>query len=209
MPIALARRFGRQRAGLTSSVRSSVARACTVRTVDAHVDDNPFCAAVFRTLQYRPEYPHRPFETIEAARAWVTAFLAGYDAEHRHGGIRLVTPDQRHHGRENAVLANRARVYERARRRHPSRWSRGTRNWTPAPAVFLDPKRDQETIASKLARSTASGTSPRSGPIAGDAAIGRRRVLPAAAEGVRARGGLLQPTALLTRGRALPSAARS
>ena len=53
-------------------------------------------------------------------------------------------PDERHDGRENEVLANRVRVYERARRKHPNRWSRGTRNWTPAPAVFLNPKRDQE-----------------------------------------------------------------
>jgi putative transposase len=115
-------------------------------------DDNPFIESLFRTLKYRPEYPHKPFDTIEAARAWVTAFVAWYNAEHRHSGIRFVTPDDRHHGRENAVLANRVRVYERARRRHPNRWSRSTRNWTPAPAVFLNPKRDPETIASALSR---------------------------------------------------------
>ena len=119
-------------------------------------DDNPFIESLFRTLKYRPEYPHKPFETIEAARAWVTAFVAWYNAEHRHSGIRFVTPDERHHGRENDVLANRVRVYERARRKHPNRWSRGTRNWTPAPAVFLNPKRNQETIASALSRETDS-----------------------------------------------------
>jgi putative transposase len=119
-------------------------------------DDNPFIESLFRTLKYRPEYPHKPFDTIDAARAWVTAFVAWYNAEHRHSGIRFVTPDERHHGRENAVLANRVRVYERARRRHPNRWSRSTRNWTPAPAVFLNPKRNQETIASALSRETAS-----------------------------------------------------
>jgi putative transposase len=118
-------------------------------------DDNPFIESLFRTLKYRPEYPHKPFETIDAARAWVTAFVAWYNAEHRHSGIRFVTPDERHHGRENDVLANRVRVYERARRRHPNRWSRGTRNWTPAPAVFLNPKRDQETIEGALSRATS------------------------------------------------------
>lgn len=119
-------------------------------------DDNPFIESLFRTLKYRPEYPHKPFETIEAARAWVTGFVAWYNAEHRHSGIRFVTPDQRHDGRENDVLANRVGVYERARRKHPNRWSRGTRNWTPAPAVFLNPKRDQDTIAVALSRETAS-----------------------------------------------------
>ena len=118
-------------------------------------DDNPFIESLFRTLKYRPEYPHKPFDTIDAARAWVTAFVAWYNAEHRHSGIRFVTPDERHHGRENDVLANRVRVYERARRRHPNRWSRGTRNWTPAPAVFLNPKRDQEAIEGALSRATS------------------------------------------------------
>jgi transposase InsO family protein len=110
-------------------------------------DDNPFVEALFRTLKYRPEYPHKPFDTIEDARAWVAGFVTWYNTEHRHSGIRFVTPDERHDGREHEVLANRARVYERARRKHPDRWSRATRNWTPAPAVFLNPKRDQETIA--------------------------------------------------------------
>ena len=110
-------------------------------------DDNPFVESLFRTLKYRPEYPHKPFDTIQDARAWVAAFVAWYNTEHRHSGIRIVTPDERHDRREHAILANRARVYERARRKHPDRWSRATRNWTPASAVFLNPKRDQETIA--------------------------------------------------------------
>lgn len=117
-------------------------------------DDNPFIESLFRTLKYRPEYPHKPFETIDQARAWVVAFVAWYNREHRHSGIRFVTPDERHDGRENDVLAKRVRVYERARRKNPNRWSRGTRNWTPATAVFLNPKRDQETVAGALASPT-------------------------------------------------------
>lgn len=109
-------------------------------------DDNPFSESLFRTLKYRPDYPHKPFGTLEEARAWVADFVAWYNAEHRHSGIRFVTPDERHDGRESAVLANRKRVYERARRKHPNRWSRTTRNWTPASAVFLNPKRDQDAI---------------------------------------------------------------
>ena len=114
-------------------------------------DDNPYSESLFRTLKYRPEYPHKPFENLEAARAWVTTFVAWYNAEHRHSGIRFVTPDERHDGREDAVLANRVRVYERARRRNPNRWSGGTRNWSAASAVFLNPKRNQDAVASKLA----------------------------------------------------------
>jgi putative transposase len=115
-------------------------------------DDNPFVESLFRTLKYRPAYPYRPFETVEQARAWVAEFATWYNTEHRHSGIRFVTPNERHDGREDDVLAQRVRVYERARRKHPNRWSRGLRNWTPAPAVFLNPKRDQETIAAALTR---------------------------------------------------------
>lgn len=115
-------------------------------------DDNPFVESLFRTLKYRPAYPYRPFETVKQARAWVAEFATWYNTEHRHSGIRFVTPNERHDGREDDVLAQRVRVYERARRKHPNRWSRGTRNWTPAPAVFLNPKRDQETIAATLTR---------------------------------------------------------
>jgi putative transposase len=117
-------------------------------------DDNPFIESLFRTLKYRPEYPSKPFETIEAAREWVAHFVIWYNTEHRHSGIRFVTPDERHNGREHDVLANRVQVYEHARRRHPNRWSRGTRNWSPAPAVFLNPKQRQETIGSALTRPT-------------------------------------------------------
>lgn len=112
-------------------------------------DDNPYSESLFRTLKYRPEYPHKPFDTLEAARAWVTAFVDWYNTEHRHSAIRYVTPNERHHGHEATVLANRARVYERARKKNPNRWSRGTRDWTPAPAVFLNPKRNAETLAMK------------------------------------------------------------
>ena len=101
---------------------------------------------------------YRRFGSADAWRSIPPVSLLSrvwYNAEHRHSGIRFVTPDERHHGRENDVLANRVRVYERARRRHPNRWSRGTRNWTPAPAVFLNAKRDQETIEGALSRATS------------------------------------------------------
>ena len=31
-------------------------------------NDNPYSEATFRTLKYRPEYPYKGFETLEAAR---------------------------------------------------------------------------------------------------------------------------------------------
>jgi transposase InsO family protein len=102
-------------------------------------DDNPFAEALFRTMKYRPNYPDRPFVTIEDSRRWVEAFVAWYNDDHQHSGIRFVTPSQRHDGREAAILARRHEVYLAARARRPGRWSRHTRNWAPIPTVRLNP----------------------------------------------------------------------
>lgn len=104
-------------------------------------DDNPFSESCFRTLKYRPEYPERPFASIEEARAWVARFVAWYNEEHRHSAIRFITPAQRHHGAERELLARRQEVYERARQRHPERWSGTCRNWSPISIVELNPAR--------------------------------------------------------------------
>mgnify|MGYP007006506351 CR=1 FL=1 len=55
-------------------------------------------------------------------------------------GIRFVTPTARHAGQDAVLLAARHRVYEQARRRHPARWSRHTRKWTPIGTVWLNPE---------------------------------------------------------------------
>lgn len=104
-------------------------------------DDNPFSESCFRTMKYRPEYPDRPFASLEQARAWVARFVEWYNDEHRHSAIRFVTPGQRHHGAERELLARRQEVYERARRRHPERWSGACRDWSPICTVELNPSR--------------------------------------------------------------------
>ena len=102
-------------------------------------NDNPYSESLFRTLKQTPAYPSLPFASAGTARAWVARFVAWYNTEHRHSGIRYVTPDQRHRGEDQSILARRAEVYEAARRRRPGRWSRRTRDWTPIFAVMLNP----------------------------------------------------------------------
>jgi transposase InsO family protein len=102
-------------------------------------DDNPYAEALFRTLKYRPGYPRKPFESIEAARAWVAGFVAWYNGEHLHSAIRYVTPNERHARRDARILAARHRVYRAAYARTPRRWTRQTRNWTPIGSVALNP----------------------------------------------------------------------
>jgi len=104
-------------------------------------NDNPFSEALFRTCKYTPSWPTRGFATIDEARAWVQGFVRWYNLEHRHSGIRFVTPDQRHRGEDPALLAERHRVYQLARAAHPERWSGPTRNWQPIGSVWLNPER--------------------------------------------------------------------
>ena len=102
-------------------------------------DDNPFSEALFRTAKYRPEYPSRPFASLEEARAWVRWFVQWYDHQHLHSGINFVTPAHRHAGDDVEILARRHEVYEAARRRNPARWSGRTRDWSRVEAVRLNP----------------------------------------------------------------------
>lgn len=101
-------------------------------------DDNAFSEALFRTLKYRPGFPTKPFADVDTARAWVAGFVAWYNGEHLHSGIRFVTPQARHEGGDVVLLAKRHDVYERARRAKPERWSSSTRNWSRIDAVYLN-----------------------------------------------------------------------
>jgi len=103
-------------------------------------DDNPYSEALFRTLKHTPAYPRLPFPDMDAAQRWVARFVNWYNREHRHGAIRYVTPDERHFGRELAILQRRQALYERARNLNPERWSRTTRNWAPVGIVVLHPE---------------------------------------------------------------------
>jgi putative transposase len=105
-------------------------------------DDNAFAEALFRTAKYRPEFPLKGFADLSAARQWAARFVQWYNHEHRHSGIRYVTPEQRHAGQDSRLLTARHALYRDARERNPRRWSGATRNWTPVTAVTLNPERD-------------------------------------------------------------------
>ncbi|WP_158622274.1 integrase core domain-containing protein [Corallococcus sp. CA047B] len=83
-------------------------------------DDNAFSEALFRTLKYCRSFPQRAFTSPQDAKAWTARFVTWHNTEHRHSAIRFVTPEDRHLGREAALLAQRHQVYQRARARPPS-----------------------------------------------------------------------------------------
>ena len=105
-------------------------------------DDNAFAEALFRTAKYRPEFPLKGFADLDAARTWARRFVQWYNEEHRHSGIRYVTPAQRHAGQDGRVLDARHALYQDAQQRNPQRWSGPTRNWTAVGVVTLNPERD-------------------------------------------------------------------
>lgn len=112
-------------------------------------NDNPYAESIFRTCKYRPEYPEKGFVDIVASRSWTLTFVRWYNQEHRHSGLKFLTPQQRHTGIGDQVLAERIRVYEEARRKNPSRWSRNIRNWTVPNEVWLNPEKQQSTPIAK------------------------------------------------------------
>jgi transposase InsO family protein len=122
-------------------------------------DDNAFAEALFRTAKYRPEFPLKGFADLDAARQWAARFVHWYNHEHRHSGIRYVTPAQRHGGQDGRMLAARHAVYQDARERNPQRWSGQTRNWTPVGVVTLNPERDTvvRAAASQIQLSSSIG----------------------------------------------------
>jgi transposase InsO family protein len=102
-------------------------------------NDNPYSEALFRTGKYRPEYPAQGLASLLEARTWMHRLVGSYNHEHRHSGIRFVTPAQRHRGQDRAILAQRQAVYEQARARHPERWRGNLRTWEPIREVWLNP----------------------------------------------------------------------
>ena len=105
-------------------------------------DDNAYAESLFRTAKYRPEFPAKGFENLDQARAWAAEFVHWYNVDHRHSGIRYVSPQQRHTGDDQAILAARHDLYTQARQRNPARWSGNTRDWSYIGVVTLNPERD-------------------------------------------------------------------
>lgn len=101
-------------------------------------NDNPYSESMFKTLKYCPQFPSKPFESIEAARDWVKAFVIWYNTEQLHSGINFVTPASKHAGEDIKILSQREKVYDEAKTKNPARWSGTTRNWKPIREVKLN-----------------------------------------------------------------------
>lgn len=107
-------------------------------------NDNPYSESLFKTLKYRPNYQPRGFNDVMEARQWVRRFVRWYNNDHKHSGLKFISPKERHEGKADAILEARKVVYEEAKSRHPERWPKATRNWNLDDAVWLNPVKEQE-----------------------------------------------------------------
>lgn len=104
-------------------------------------NDNAYSESLFKTLKFRPGFPVNGFRTIQEARNWVLAFVRWYNTEHRHSALNYVTPQQRHDGVADQILAQRKQVIEAAKTENPRRWSGDIRNFSLPESVTLNPEK--------------------------------------------------------------------
>jgi len=114
-------------------------------------NDNPYSESLFKTLKYCPGFPERGFASLDEAREWVGKFVNWYNNIHLHSGINFVTPSSRHDGCDEKILKNRNQVYENAKEKNPSRWSKETRNWSRVEIVKLNPGKVSKKEGNQLA----------------------------------------------------------
>jgi putative transposase len=114
-------------------------------------NDNPFSESLFKTLKYCPQYPSLPFKGINEVKNWVNEFVHWYNTIHLHSGIKFLTPNDKHKGRDKEILRRRKIVYETAKLKNPNRWSRETRNWNNIEKVYLNYLQKKEELNIKKA----------------------------------------------------------
>src|SRR3954462_13555741 len=73
-----------------------------------------------------------------------------YNHEHRHSGIRYVTPAQCDAGGDDLLLAPRTVLYQQARETNPRRWSVPTCDCTRIGTVTLHTERDSVVAAASI-----------------------------------------------------------
>ncbi len=100
-------------------------------------NDNPFSESEFRTMKYRPNYPGT-FTDVEAARAWVGAYVSWYNQHHRHSGIALFTPTEVHTGTWKRRWEQRNQALQAYYETHPERFRNRPHTKSPSPIVGIN-----------------------------------------------------------------------
>lgn len=72
-------------------------------------NDNPQIESLFSTVKNNPAYPER-FGSLAEAEQYFMRFFDWYNHEHYHTGIGMVTPVQRHTGRDIEIFKEREAI---------------------------------------------------------------------------------------------------
>jgi len=76
-------------------------------------NDIAHAEASFGVPKHRPEFLDHDFANVNTPWAWTSAFVVFGDFDHRHGGMRCVSPTQQHAGLERVILQQRQEVCHR------------------------------------------------------------------------------------------------
>lgn len=109
-------------------------------------NDNPYSESTFRTLKYSSGWPSNGFNSLDEARDWVQNFVTWYNTEHKHSGIKFVTPNERHLGLDEEILEKRKEVLLAARAKNPHRWSGDVQNCEVVGVVTLNPEKEDKLV---------------------------------------------------------------
>ncbi len=122
-------------------------------------DDNPYSEAHFKTLKYRPDFPDR-FGSLADARAWSRSFFHGYNEDHYHSGLGLLTPATVHAGHHSSVQAQRQKVLDAAYAAQPQRFGQGRPTPQPLPeAVWINPPKNPSDATEKSSLNSSTDVS--------------------------------------------------
>ncbi len=109
-------------------------------------NDNPYSEAQFKTLKYRPGFPHR-FGSEQDGRAHCRAFFTWYNTEHRHSGIGMMTPESVHYGRASDILMARQGTLDMAYALHPERFVKRPPSPPELPATaWINPPKEKSAL---------------------------------------------------------------
>jgi putative transposase len=109
-------------------------------------NDNPYSESAFKTLKYRPGFP-ACFGSIEDAREFCRQFFLWYNAEHRHSGIMMLTPESVHYGTYPHILTARKQTLQEAYNAHPERFVKGiSKVKDPPKQVWINKPATEETV---------------------------------------------------------------
>jgi transposase InsO family protein len=111
-------------------------------------NDNPFSESEFRTMKYRPNYPGT-FTDLGQARAFMARYVDWYNAEHKHSGIALFSPNEVHDGTWRQAWARRETTQQAYYDTHPERFRKRPTTPLPARIVGINLPKDHTPPATK------------------------------------------------------------